>query len=1365
MKKIRFLIFILLCTTLFALTRTNLGQTRKGIEFEHGLSWQQVLAKAKEEHKYIFVDAYATWCGPCREMDRKVYPLAKVGYAFNDKFVSIRVQMDTTPEDSEEVKNWYADAKNLREAYNVEKFPGFLFFSPDGKIVHRADGLKTPDEMIQLVAEAIDPAQQSYALLENYKQGKRNYALLPSVAKAARTVGDEKLAKTIAEDYLRNYLDTLSDRELFSEENIRFVVTDFPSLLYLGGSKGRFFNYLYANQTKVDGIAGRKGAADSYVRDIITKEEISDKLWSDGKADKPITQDPDWNALRFVISTKYPAINHVNDLVLDAKISFYKRIKDWAQWAKYMDQKIKAYPWAKYMVRKIKPYPLQSGDGFWKLNLPAWEAFLHCNDKDVLAKALEWSDLSIKVDSPNINHQCLDTRANLLYKLGRVKEAIVQEEKAIKASNDIAKKEGTKNGPLIDDYIKALTQMKKGEPTYLDDGAIWDASTLPKRSSQTESKPPINISVFDNWHSVSNPAITNNGRYVLYEIRNQPVGSRKEGNKTVVVRETKGIWRMELPGVARASFTDDSARAVFIDSKGSLSLLTLGNSSIEEYPKVSSFELFKPNEAEWIVYQTITPDKELVLRSMVSGRQYSLKGATEHFVNNAGNSLVVKTESKKEGGETTQFLNWVNLADGKIKRIWAGRSASNAVFNTDGTQLAFTVEDKTDVQPEKSFWYYKVGMTEAELLANQRSAGIDDGLKLDTISGFSQDGSKIFVKLREQGLKPNPDAVQVDVWSYTDALLQSQQLAELGGTKTYESVIGISDRRIIRLQQKGEKVAIMPNWDSGDYLLIDGRQGDPEEMNWSPASQPSYYLVSVKNGERKYIENFKIESISKGHRYLIGYEMQNRQPRNRELCSYEIATGRIFNISESIPVPLEIDEYSLTRSKGIRAVSWVADTEPTLLIYDKYDIWQVDPAGKKAPINVTNGYGRKNNIKFRIADLGEYRSFEKTVGKDEKILLHAFNLTYKNEGFYLLSLGKKSDPEQLTIGPYDYKAGLDDKPPLKARDADIHLVKRSSATESPNYFWTEDFKSFSPVSEVYPERKYNWLTSELASFRTLDGRTSKGVIYKPEDFDLAKKYPVIIHYYEQKSDNLNKYWELFVDNGGEVSIPWFVSHGYVVFTPDIHYELGKNGQSALNAVLGAADYLGGLPWVDGKHIGIQGHSFGGFETNYIVTHTTRFAAAISSSGMSDLISDYGSLWGQGPSKQGYFENRQGRMGATLWDNPAAYIENSPIFHVDRITTPMLTVANKEDKNVLFAQGLKLFLALRRLGKKAWMLQYDDEGHGVHGKAFVDYTIRSQQFFDHYLKGTPPPKWMTEGVPARMKGLDSGLEFDTSGKLP
>jgi dipeptidyl aminopeptidase/acylaminoacyl peptidase len=275
------------------------------------------------------------------------------------------------------------------------------------------------------------------------------------------------------------------------------------------------------------------------------------------------------------------------------------------------------------------------------------------------------------------------------------------------------------------------------------------------------------------------------------------------------------------------------------------------------------------------------------------------------------------------------------------------------------------------------------------------------------------------------------------------------------------------------------------------------------------------------------------------------------------------------------------------------------------------------------------------------------------------------------------------------------------------------------------------------------------------------------VLFKPENFDSTKQYPIIIYYYELKSDGLNAYLKPEPLSGGcNINIPSYVSRGYVVLTPDIHYTIGEPGESALNAVVSAADYLATLPWVDGRRMGIEGCSMGGFETNYIVTHTSRFAAAVSASGLSDLISGFGSLADDGSSWEGAFELGQPRLGASLWESPERYIKNSPIFGADKLTTPLLMMHTKQDASpAAFLHAVEFFTGLRRLGKKVWMLQYDDGNHAVWGRSADDFSIRMVQFFDHYLRGAPPPAWMTRGVPAKLKGVDTGLELDTSGKEP
>jgi len=432
-----------------------------------------------------------------------------------------------------------------------------------------------------------------------------------------------------------------------------------------------------------------------------------------------------------------------------------------------------------------------------------------------------------------------------------------------------------------------------------------------------------------------------------------------------------------------------------------------------------------------------------------------------------------------------------------------------------------------------------------------------------------------------------------------------------------------------------------------------------------------------------------------------------------------------------------------------------------ILIYDKYDIWQIDPLGKKAPIQLTNGRNKK--LQFRLVI--DYWSEGKIVPAEKNLLLKAFNTKTKQSGFYQLNPRTSIGPELLLMGDYVFNVLMDKKGfPLKARDADVQLVTRENCGQSPNIFNTTDFINFTSVSEVCPEGLVNWFTSELIQFSTQDGIQTQAILYKPENFDSFKKYPLIIHYYDKKSDEINLFQPVGTI-GGALDVAWFASHGYLVLLTDIHFKIGETGESVRKAVEGAARYVSQRKYVDINRIGIQGHSFGGYETNYLVTHSNFFAAAVSSSGMSDLTSDYGNLWGSEKSRQEYYETRGGRLGKTPWEKPDIYMKNSPIYYVGNISTPILMVNNRTDRNVSFEQGLEFFTALRRAGKRAWMLEYDNGGHGVGGNDYKDYLLRMTQFFDHYLKGKPSPKWMVHGIPAIMKGITDGFELENGISTP
>jgi dienelactone hydrolase len=884
-------------------------------------------------------------------------------------------------------------------------------------------------------------------------------------------------------------------------------------------------------------------------------------------------------------------------------------------------------------------------------------------------------------------------------------------------------------------------------------------------SSRPISKPPLDTVAFQTWSAVGNAAISNDGAYVSYHIYDSPV----ERRSTLVVQARQSRWKLHVPGAKRAAFTDDSRRAVVLDARDSLCLVTLGSGRMECIAAVQSFQLFQHERAEWLAWQDKDSTQTLVLRNLANGAEQSFANVTEYVVSRDGSTVLVKTKLRAAGPETV-FLHRVTLPTLSHTVIWRGPPVGKVVLNMSGTHVAFIVEQRNDGDLANSVWYYKAGTIGPVLIADGHSLTVDP---VDDISAFSSDDRSLFVKLKARPdiQTSTPSGVLVDIWSYIDPKLQSQQLSELSSgasifaPTSYLAVIDLELRQMIRLQREHEEIwpslwSLRPRNDVGVVTRRHG--GDEVEWYWNSASRPSFALLSTQTGERQPLPIAYPYQISPGGRYLVGTDTIAPHLQSN-LLSYELATRQSRDITRSIRVPSEqmseVVAWSSLRHRGLDILGWL-DGDSAVLVQDGFDVWRVDPLAERLPINLTNGYGRRHNIVFEL--VRPSGSAAKPIGTNDRLILRAFHRPTKASGFYAMAVGKVEDPKRLAMGPYRYG----DAEPLRARDAEVYLVQRESAVESPNFFWTVDFKDFQPISAVYPERAYNWLTAELLAFQTLDGRSAQGVLYRPENFNPSNRYPLILHYYETLSSGLNEYKRPEAMDG-PLDIPWFVSRGYLVFTPDIEYTLGLPGPSAYAAVVGAAQFLARFRWIDTTKIGIQGHSWGGYQTNYLVTRTNLFAAAMASAGMSDLASGYGSLIrSSGVSKQYFYEVHQTRIGAPPWERPELYVEQSPVFRADQVVTPLLMMNNKDDGIVPFSQGIEFFTALRRLGKRVWMLQYDGEPHSLlNDTAKLDYTVRMTQFFDHYLRGAAAPRWMTRGIPASLKGVETGLDADDCLKTP
>jgi thioredoxin-related protein len=393
-----------------------------GMHFEHTNSWEQVLAKAKAENKYIFVDCYTTWCGPCKQMSKNIFPQAEVGKFYNDHYINVKVQLDSTDADNEEVRSWYADGKKLATQYEVHAYPTYLFFDPNGQIVHRAVGSSPAEKFIAKGEDALEPQKQYYTLKKQYAKGGNNEAFLYKMATTAQDAYDMDFAKRVTDEYLA------TQKDWYTKENLDLMMS------FADSKDAAGFKAAVENPDKVDAALG-KGTASKVVKSVVLGEDIYPKIFIRSGG---VVANPNWLALKADLKKQYP--KQADELLAYSKVMYARRKKDWPMFGNAVSEYMKSYG--------STATPGQMNDF-------AWTVFENCNDAACVASALEWSKQSF---ADNQSHQYMDTYANLLYKAGKKQEAITWETKAMTLAKEAKEDTG--------DYEANLDKMKKGEKTW-----------------------------------------------------------------------------------------------------------------------------------------------------------------------------------------------------------------------------------------------------------------------------------------------------------------------------------------------------------------------------------------------------------------------------------------------------------------------------------------------------------------------------------------------------------------------------------------------------------------------------------------------------------------------------------------------------------------------------------------------------------------------------------------------------------------------------------------------------------------------------------------------------------------------------------
>jgi dipeptidyl aminopeptidase/acylaminoacyl peptidase len=745
----------------------------------------------------------------------------------------------------------------------------------------------------------------------------------------------------------------------------------------------------------------------------------------------------------------------------------------------------------------------------------------------------------------------------------------------------------------------------------------------------------------------------------------------------------------------------------------------------------------------------------LVIRELESGKEDTLKYVLSYDIAKEGRHLSYATSGDEEELKSGVYHYDVDNASSTLLFESHDKTKYPKLSISDsGTRVGFVVDaDSTKSLIKKPNLYaWNLGQDAAELIVSSEDNATNLLVSGDQNLNFSKNEERLFFGLRTPPIVQDTtlldeEIVNVEVWTYDEPRLYTVQELDVKDDqkKAYLSLYDFKNNKLIQIANPEFDMTRYGNEGNSDYAVVGN--GTPYELQsqWTAQRPMDLHRVDLINGERTPIAKkvYGGSSISPEGNYLYGYSR-----KDTTWFTYNLKTLKYTALTKGRQFYNELHDYP-DDPRGYGSAGWTEGDEK-LLIYDRFDIWAFDPE-TGASENLTNG--RASQKRYRYVRLNDD---ERSISNSNKWMLSTFNEDNKYGGAASYD-PKKKVIKQLIEGPYSYGSfnlAQDDK---KER----LLFTRQSFTDFPN-LWstTTSFKSPRQITDVNPQQSdYNWGTAEMVEWISLDGKPLRGMLIKPENFDPNKKYPMIVNFYEKSSDGLYRHRAPSYGRS-TINYPFYASRGYLIFNPDVHYRDGYPGESAFNCVIPGITMLIDQGFVDKDNIGVQGHSWGGYQIAYLVTKTDIFKAAESGAPVPNMISAYGGIrWWTGLSRQFQYEHTQSRIGGTPWQYPQRYVENSPIFNIDKINTPLLIMHNDADGHVPWYQGIELFVSLRRLGKPSWFLNYNGEPHWpLKWQNRIDFNIRMQQFFDHYLKGEPKPVWMDRGVPAIEKGINQGLEL-------
>lgn len=766
---------------------------------------------------------------------------------------------------------------------------------------------------------------------------------------------------------------------------------------------------------------------------------------------------------------------------------------------------------------------------------------------------------------------------------------------------------------------------------------------------------------------------------------------------------------------------------------------------------------------------------DLVWLDWTTGQEKTFKNIMDFAIDSiGGKSLVLETGKIGKDSLAKVRLIWVDIASGRADTL--SRDLNDVKFmrlDEKGNQLAFLAEKDSSAKALDRFYalyHYRKGNSLVTKIADRNSPGKTAAWKISDMAAprFSKSGNRIFLGVapilppKDTSL-PEFERVSVDVWHYNEDYLQPQQLRNLNRdlNRSYLAVYHVDKAKLVQLAD--ETLSSVQTGMEGDLPLFAGTDDRAYRVaaQWNGGGTNDVYMVNPETGQRSLVVKGLQANpqLSADGQYLYWYDAKKRH-------YFTWKNGILTNISSKVKTALYDEDNDVPAEPGPYGIMGWHQSDEALYVYDRFDVWKLDPAGKMDPVCITRGEGRKSSIQIRHVRLDPVA--ERKLQNGQQVLFSFFNERDKTSGVKFYKIGEAFAIGAKATQPHAYAGGGVTKSKFafvlsygienfdRSGDVRVALLPDSAGASASNGMPGSEKILFQPNKQ---QSSYNWMTAELIEWKAYDGKMTQGILYKPENFDPAKKYPLIAYFYETVSDGLYRY-SAPAPTPSRLNIPFFVSRGYLVLAPDIHYKTGQPAQDAYDYIVSGVRHVVKMGIADSSRLGIQGQSWGGIQVAQLVTMTTLFKAAWAGAPVANMTSAYGGIrWESGLNRQFQYEKTQSRIGATLWEKPELYIRNSPLFHLPKVQTPLVIMHNDADGAVPWYQGIELFTGLRRLQKPVWMLNYNGEAHNlVERRNRKDIQIREQQFFDWLLMGQPAPKWIKEGVPAIMKGRDLGLGY-------